>query len=1361
MLFLGTLLLVSPLFPAGVVSEEATAGITFLVLSGSDGVVEAEVLSHTINGSFKQSPALAEAFSAAEKGDVEEAESILQETNLTKYLDEIETESAPLEGVDVYFYYYKKEEVDNEYTLVEHEVPGCYPAEITDDEGRTSCVLPPEVYENTCTEVFVRVGDEVYGLQKEGRTYKSTQDSIRVCDKDTDALAVMSDSIKNALTTEENIQNPLCFISMILAGLLLASMFFSGRSPISLLDLTTPLLPKAKSISYSGIRMGTGFSRMAEQRKFLGDKINTASQETMNRLLRHIRSKKAYSKHLIHEILNSEASPVLKMLALRALAAGKDKRYINRILGMQGKTVEDKEYLENYGKVLADLEKADDAEALDEEGGIHSSSWELARMNILLQMESNAFGEATGAVPKWYKSAVGKTLGKIPLLRTHFMGGTASMFYGGRHLFRMYSTPLRGLIRRTGDALTPKGKEKWSKRVQMAVDKAKARGKKPGRFASWVALKDHERNVVSVYNNFAFGAEFYDRMMAECKKDIMHWLIGEAIRHYGGKTNLDRDEVLEVGFKNPEELLFAGMDMESFKKFEKDLRKILADPNMHDLRKAKAIMRLMKEHGISFDEAGVSNAVTMLHRIDNEMPKSPSSADVIDISNEDAVKSRKLQRLQEYLKEQFGVDRPVDFKREYIDKGKFFFTVGRQSLSYGNTDLSFGTYFRSKYREVLESPVTLRDKDGNPMKPLGISEMANYAFLRVVNERWGIFDPNTRGLSRDLKIVMLNAQKWMQSLVNPLKVDPSDAQAMISSLQAAGREEYGPVKGEWKMDMHAHWRVLGGDIGGAKSSVEEQAYGEVHNAFNIPMAVQRMIEKSGGKLNMEQAQEKYQKEVVVPSYLFERLQHIIEEGRENTYFTSQSEFRRFNQIWASFRSHLARETGKDERNITDKEIAGFIKKPLDMDDIAKSTWVRMREGQYAPFDSENVFRWGQAERPVNANFYIRRGGYWEEFAPEKFMKERPFSGLLKKDSSIKKMLFGETDYLLKQGEIRKVPQKVLKQYQNMMDELSLAEDDKRAPRISAKDFDKFFSSLKKLAEKSPRKAEACAAMAGRLLSDNPFALGRMGIDASGLDLAGVFGKKTGEKVRLELLLHKYGRSETAEERERAAKALKEWAREGGPGEERNVKVALLFYQHAQNTENWEDFNGYREAIKFGTPATRSSEVYAGKVEDYEKVGGVRGWFKNMWNMGRKYWDPVANKANVGFEKFLLSTFGQQMKAEYEGSTISNYFRESGSKFAMKLASGEFKHPDVRPENDPAMRAYTDLSDTFNRYHALWDETITRDPRGSTSAIGSPFIYSAFFHHGPAMSYGPGAYQRGSSAGSQLWTTWKGVKASVK
>ncbi|MFP3950401.1 MAG: hypothetical protein ACLFUZ_04925, partial [Candidatus Micrarchaeia archaeon] len=1182
MLLLGVLLLVSPLFSAGVVSEEPNAGITFLVLSGSDGVVEVEVLSHAINGSFKQSPALSDAFSAAEKGNVEEAESILQEADLETYLDEIETESAPLEGAEVYFYYYKREEVDNEYTQVKHEITGCYPAEVTNEEGHTSCVLPPEVYENTCTEVFVRVGDEVYGFQQEGRTYKSSKDSIRICDKGTGALAVMSNSIKDALTTQENIQNPLCFISMILAGLLLASMFFAGRNPISLLDITTPLLPKAKSISYSGIKMGTGFARMAEQRKFLGDKIGAASQETINRLLRHIRSKKGYSKHLVNKILNSEANSVLKMLALRALSAGKDKRYIDRILGMQGKSVDDKEYLETYGKVLADLEKAEDSEELDEEGGIHSSSWELARMNILLQMESNAFGEATGSVPKWVRSTLGKTLGRIPLLRTHFMGGTASLFYGGRHLFRMYSTPLRGLIRKTGDAFTPKGKEKWSKRVQMAVDGAKARGMKPSRFASWVALKDHERNVVSVYNNFAFGAELYDRMMAECKKDIMHWLIGEAIRHYGGKTDLDRDEVLEIGFKNPEELLFAGMDIKRFKKFEKELRKILADPNMHDLRKAKVIMRLMKEHGISFDEEGASNAITMLHRIDKEVPRSPSNADVVDPNNPEAVKSHKLQRLQEYLREQFGIDRPVDFKREYIDKGKFFFTVGRQSLSYGNTELSFGTLLRSRYREVLESRVTLKDKDGTPMKPLGISEIANYAFLRVVNERWGIFDPNGQGLSRDLKIVMLNAQKWMQSLVNPLKIDPSDAQAMISSLQAGGREEYGPIKGEWQMDMHAHWRVLGGDIGGAKSSVEEQAYGEVHNAFNIPMAVQRMIEKSDGKLTMEKAQEKYQKEVVVPSYLFERLQHIIEEGRENTYFTSQSEFRRFNQIWASFRSYLAREAGRDERNITDKEIAEFIKNPLDMDEIAKSTWVRMREGQYAPFDSENVFRWGQAERPVNANFYIRRGGYWEEFAPEKFMKERPFSGLLKKESSIKKMLFGETDYLLRQGEIRKVPPKVLKQYQSLMDELSLAEENRRAPRLSSEDLNKFFSSLKNLAEKSPRKAEACAAMAGRLLSDNPFALSRMGVDASALDLATVFGKKSGEKVRLELLLHQYSKSETAEERERAAKVLKEWAREGSPGEERHVKVALLFYQHAQSTENWEDFNGYREAIKFGT-----------------------------------------------------------------------------------------------------------------------------------------------------------------------------------
>ncbi len=1383
-LLLVLFILVSLSFSSGFTSEDISNKITFIDISAVDGVVTAKLTVMTMDaGIVHDQSTLIEAFREAEKGNQEAAEQILEEAgmnNLSEYLGKIESERVPIPDAELNFYYTVKS-YDDENNPVFSRVPifGCAepPDKETDEEGIVECDLTPyyeEIYEGKCTEVSVVFGDSIYGTQINDETYPYVEEIVYVCDRETTSLAVMRDEIKTILSAES--QNPLCFASMLLGGMLLASMFFAGRSPLSLLDITTPLLPKAKSISYGGLRMGTGFGRMMKEMGDMGGPggmIASSSKSTTATLLRYLRSKGRYSKRMIDLIMNSGANEVLKMLALRSLIAGKSERYVKGIIGLKGKALDEADFQKAYAKVLADLEKSSDADDLnkftvkhggkDQKQGLHDSVLLLAQMSMLNAMQQKAFIDSTGEIPAWFKTPLGKSLGRLPFIGTHIMGGTASLFFGGRHIGRYYNNFARGAVRGIGDVLTPKDK-KFSKRIQMAVDDARVKGKKPGFFANWVALKDKERNLVKIFDNFEYGSALYQRMMKEARKDILNWLVGTIIAKYGGKMDLTREEVMEIGHKTPEELMFRGFNKTEFAKIEKELRKILSDSKMNDLTKAGKLMGLMDNHGIRFDRTGVNSAISMLVRIDTEDPKSPAAVGIIDPTNRYAMDCHKLIRLQSYLQQQFDVDKLTDIKSEYKafqPGGKFFFTVGRETLSHGASDFTFGTFFRSKYRESLE-----KSKTGEK-NPTSIGDIANYSFLRIVNERWGLIDPDKPDLDASLKVVMLNARDWLRSLANPgafKDVNKASMGDLLAALYSpSGRAgvkedvmdimqhgaEYGTVQGAWRMDMKAHWRIYGGPMGGVKSSVENQAFGEVNRAHNVPMAIQTLLDKDKN-LKFKDASGKYMN-TIVESYLYKRLKGIIEQDNPNTYFTSQGEFDRFRQLWASYKSHIGEEKGIDQRMVTDKQIAEFIKKPLGVEELSKSSWIRLKEGSFAPFIQEHTFKLAQADRVINAKYYIRRGGYWEEFAPEKFQKQQPIREiLLGKDSEIRKIL-GDTDYRLG-GEIRGVPNAVVQEYVGLMDKLS-------KNMGTQAETESMFKKLKSLAASEPKKAEAYAAMAGRILQEHSKILGPLGFDLSKNGLVNLFGTRLGEKVGIEIMLNNYNGASTTEQKRATAKNLMDWAKAGGPGEERHVKVALILYNHADRTGDWKDFNSF-DSVKLMPGATAKFTI--DKTLKYEQLTGLKGWFKNVINTTRHITDPISQKFNLGLEQFMLSTFSKQMKSEYEGSLVSEYFRETGGKFAAKLAAGEFGSPDMRTNADPRIKEYNRLMDSFTRYHAVWDETITRDPRGNSSAIGGAFIYSGFFHHGPAMGFGPGMYRRWTAAGHQQpWTTWSGFKANIR
>lgn len=1423
-LLLSMLILLPLAFPAGqFMNTDTTTWISMVEVTGRDAVLTAEVSAYSLSTvQHREFSELEEAKNLALEGD-DRASLEAQQQAMVDYLSQFQSVGEPLEGVDVYFYYYKKYDPSTQAGLAQtggsgtvlkkEPVPGCYPAPKTDSTGATTCTVPEEVYtyevvegsktfkSQGCVEIIASFGDPERGETGIGNL-KPSDDRIVVCGRNATVLGVLAGQMTSALLAQTN--SPLCFTSILMAGLLLASMFFSGRSPHSLLDITTPLLPKAKTISYAGLTMGTGFGRMVKEMGNISKHLQSSAGATIPEIMRILRANPKFDLHyrrLVNEIMSSKASNTVKLLALRALLAGRDRAYIRRVISLRNfkwvETDEEAKLAEEYGEILEDLDKDRDANRLLDRNykGLHFRILYFARHDVQNQMQMKSFAKATGDVPPWITKSVANTLGRVPFLGEKFNITRASLVYGYRRGLMMYSSLARALGRTAYRAV---GGQEALKRVQMSVDHRT--GKRPTRFQKWIALKPEERKLVTLYDNYEKGSADYKRLMTEAERDVINYLLGCLLNHYftdqnGRKINLTREQVMRIGIEGPESLLFANFNFRgfraSFRAIEFELRRILSDGNLSNPEKARRIIAMMNREGIAFD-GRVSAALRMLERIATERPPGFSENRTDFDSDEDyesVENAHRYLRLRRYLEESFGINRPLD--AEALERGDFTFMVGRQEQYDTNRrDFSFGTYFRSTYRTILENPDTL--DDFNETGRTVFENTGFYTFLRIANERFGLLDPERAGLGHtftgvDIRRVMKNMHLWLQKLavgsgfegegLDPTKFKHLEGELFAPGARGPGdplkmqmhQEELGPRRGMWRVDMHAHWRTLKGPMRGAASAVEQQAYGEVRLAHMVPRAVQELMDESyrtGKPVSLTDAQ-KSRVNHLIESHLFTRLKDIMEEENPNTYFTSKSEFDRFLGLWDSYRAHLFnldRRSGRDPQyehytGVPDSHIKRYMKRPLGLDEISEGTWLRLREGQFVPFITEHATKLGQADRIINAKYYIKSNGRWSEFSPEALLKGKP----------LQELLFGEEGSALKPEAIDNLSASDLRLYSTIMKEFESARArataagrdyvDLKDLKLTSDDLRKFFSRLSNISDEgSMKNVRGCGAAIMRMFKENRAELDLLGFsDIRGI---GVSNSDLMRAVDREDMLDRYLDPRTPHAlRARALADLKDWADRGAPEDDRRTKLALLFYSQGREVGNWGDFNNYREAVRLMPASAPLPEEMKG-WDSIEAATGLRGFIKKAFYTAQDILEPHTKTMNRGLEQFMLSTFGSEVSAQYAGSITSEYFRQTGGKFAGRLAAGEFGNPTDR--NSTAMKEYNRLVDSFMRYHAVWDETITRDPRGNSSAIGNAFIFSSFFHMGPATAYGPAPYRRWSYRGfNNPWYSWQGIKSTLR
>jgi len=79
---------------------------------------------------------------------------------------------------------------------------------------------------------------------------RPSSESVVLCPGENSGLSAFGPALYTSLGSPQN--SVFCFPALLIMGILVASMYYSGRDPLSLFDLTTPRLPKAKQGRISG-----------------------------------------------------------------------------------------------------------------------------------------------------------------------------------------------------------------------------------------------------------------------------------------------------------------------------------------------------------------------------------------------------------------------------------------------------------------------------------------------------------------------------------------------------------------------------------------------------------------------------------------------------------------------------------------------------------------------------------------------------------------------------------------------------------------------------------------------------------------------------------------------------------------------------------------------------------------------------------------------------------------------------------------------------------------------------------------------------------------------------------------------------
>jgi hypothetical protein len=584
------------------------------------------------------------------------------------------------------------------------------------------------------------------GLRTQGEqiTIITTQTSSEVVNK----ISIMLDGI----LADDMTAIPCLGVFGIL-GLLLASMYFSGKSPISLLDITTPRLPGPKGVTASGqIIAPYGYSEMKKTIRDSMGKARGALGTSLGVLAARIPasdrsriSRKAKNAPLsaADKAGNSKAErEMAENAGLLAQAAGKSSEEVGRLAS----TIPSR-YGAEENQLMADV-----INTLEQRGGREALAATTMKQWLAGQDTMNRLDALTGhpeiaqksAMHKRVQNALGKTFGRYTIMGGAVTGTVDSMarsFHTAKRGVKAAGTHGKALARemtKTATVSLVGGEKAFDARRRAA----KGAGGLRGAYYESITTPAHQQEAGGMFPILNRMSDYHKRLSQELTRDEMRHVIDQIYRKKGVRIELTDEELVSLGHKDLDILKRAGVKgATGLAALEEEIRGVLSDSGLGNNQKLSRLMDIAEAHGV--DRSQFSDMMRFHRRLEA----------INESAEPDHVKMLSLQALVEEHHKEFAAGNTHP-------EGAFHSFIGRDNLTSG--ELWNMTVLRGM----------IHDAEEGQLHGGGIKEALEAAWLRQVN-RLTTLDPtsNTAELpemmakSNELGSVRDRALTYMKDLM--------------------------------------------------------------------------------------------------------------------------------------------------------------------------------------------------------------------------------------------------------------------------------------------------------------------------------------------------------------------------------------------------------------------------------------------------------------------------------------------------------------------------------------------------------------------------------------------------------------------
>lgn len=622
--------------------------------------------------------------------------------------------------------------------------PGCVPQKV--DYYSAQCTIPTSLRTGSATtqiEVTYVGGDVIAG----STTLPAPSAGYTLNNPQPTAAAALTRSISDLIagvsqTTTSGGTTPACVGVFLILGLLLASLYFSGKSPVSLLDISTPRLPAPKGVAAGGqILLPYGWSEMKATTK----KKMASSAGALGASMRNLGFGKGTSdEETIHK-------------SIGALAG---KTGLNDKFNLLGKKLPYDYGPADHKNVAEILNKASAM------GGREALMAATVKDYLMGQRTMKSLDAITGHTDIGVKSPLMTNVDKL-LTRTGLNANRYAVLGGGitagaASTVRTGQMMYRG-VKKAATEAPVLGAAVAGTAMTMVSGRRLEDMARTSPTAAWISQKlaAHPNDLVigTHYPIVDKMAKLYTTLHDETLHDEMRYVLKQLYKKAGMNFNIGESELVEMGYKDMDILKKCGYtgsgEMDAL---DASVRKILSTHTTDIQKKLQQLVELAESRSVF---------------IDPQMRAMTSSLENI-AKKTDTPDHLKLGLVQMALEEKHNYDKAA-MKRAGADDA-YVCHAGR------NTPLTGSEKF-----ETMVLRTMIWDAEHGHLNG-GMREALTSARLNVVNRATGL-DASSASALAQLPEFMRN-QAELEKLAARNKTD------LVSLFTEEGKREFQQVKGK-------------------------------------------------------------------------------------------------------------------------------------------------------------------------------------------------------------------------------------------------------------------------------------------------------------------------------------------------------------------------------------------------------------------------------------------------------------------------------------------------------------------------------------------------------------------------------------